>query len=540
MDISDINLPGLISVIVFYVVILLVGILAAKCVKYKDTDTSKSEQSVLAGRSLHGVIGTLTMIATAVGGGFINGTSESIINFGGLAWTISPFAICVGLTLGGLIYAGRMRDRQYVTMLQPMVENFGRLPAFLVYLASLAGDLFWTASILNALGSTISVIIGLNRLISILVSAGVTVLYTMIGQMISVAYTDVVQLFFIAVGLVIAIPFLYLNDSVGNVSETSDVWIGSIDKTRAVAWVDLAIAMILGTIPWQSYFQRVLSVRSVKEAKILSIIAGFGSLLFAVPPFLIGVFSTATDWSNVSITSGLNPVAANVSSMVLPLMIHEFTPLPVAIIVLGAICGAVMSSVDSSILGSSSMFTHHIYKPIFRRKAGDTELMWIQRVAIFFIGAAATAMSIYVDTIWGLFVLAADIVFVIVLPQLTCSLFLSKTNGYGAILAFFAGTVLRLGAGEQSLNFQPFIFYPYYDYETNEQLFPYRVFAFVISTFVLIVFSYIMRSVFKCGCLPNSWDKFNVLEHGSVKYDLSKDNPLFTMETFTDSSYRVR
>ncbi|ESO93740.1 hypothetical protein LOTGIDRAFT_104920 [Lottia gigantea] len=538
----DLNIPGIISIGVFYLVILLVGILAARFVKYKDKDNinnTTSELTVVAGRSLHGIVGTFTMIATAVGGGFINGTSESIAK-DGLAWTISPFAICIGLILGGLIYAGRMRDRQYITMLQPILENFGRLPAFLVYLATLTGDLFWTASILNALGTTISVIIGLDVLTSILVSAGVTVLYTMIGQMISVAYTDLVQLFFIALGLILAIPFAMLNDAVGNIGETSSQWLGSIEPMASIAWVDLAIAMILGTIPWQSYFQRVLAVRSVKEAKVLSVLAGFGSLLFAVPPFLIGIISTSADWRNVSITSGINPANTSQSSMILPLVINEFTPAPVAIIGLGAVCGAVMSSMDSSILGSSSMFTHHVYKPILRKNAGDTELIWIQRIFIFIIGAGATAISLYVDTIWGLFVLAADIVFVIVLPQLTCSLFFSDLNGYGAVMAFIAGVVLRIGAGESTLGLSPFIYYPLYDYERGEQGFPFRVLAFVASTVTLVLVSYLFRLIFKCGCLPTWMDPFNILEHGSVKYDLSKENPMFHMETFTDSIYRPR
>ena len=51
-------------------------------------------------------------------------------------------------------------------------------------------------------GTSLSVVVGLTVDTAILVSAGVTVLYTMIGQMISVAYTDVLQLLFITLGLV--------------------------------------------------------------------------------------------------------------------------------------------------------------------------------------------------------------------------------------------------------------------------------------------------------------------------------------------------
>ena len=50
------------------------------------------------------------------------------------------------------MYARRMREKKYVTMLDPIQETFGRLTTVLVYLASLCGDVLWTAAILSALG----------------------------------------------------------------------------------------------------------------------------------------------------------------------------------------------------------------------------------------------------------------------------------------------------------------------------------------------------------------------------------------------------
>ena len=41
-----------------------------------------------------------------------------------------------------------------MTMLDPVQEQYGRVVVFLVYLATLCGDVFWTSSILSALGKT--------------------------------------------------------------------------------------------------------------------------------------------------------------------------------------------------------------------------------------------------------------------------------------------------------------------------------------------------------------------------------------------------
>ena len=48
--------------------------------------------------------------------------------------------------------------------------------------------------------------------------------------------------------------------------------------------------------------------------------------------------------------------------------------------------------------------------------------------------------------------MAADIIFVIMLPQLVCVLFFSFSNTYGAFAGFFTGLVLRIGAGESYLS----------------------------------------------------------------------------------------
>ena len=49
----------------------------------------------------------------------------------------------------------------------------------------------------------------------------------------------------------------------------------------------------LGSIPWQAYFQRVLSVYTSSQAVVLSVVGAFGALVFAVPSVLIGAVATS-------------------------------------------------------------------------------------------------------------------------------------------------------------------------------------------------------------------------------------------------------
>lgn len=52
------------------------------------------------------------------------------------------------------------------------------------------------------LGATLSVIVDINIKMSVVISALIAIFYTLVGGLYSVAYTDVVQLFCIFVGLV--------------------------------------------------------------------------------------------------------------------------------------------------------------------------------------------------------------------------------------------------------------------------------------------------------------------------------------------------
>lgn len=95
-----------------------------------------------------------------------------------------------------------MREREYVTMLDPFQEKYGARMGGLLYLPALMGEIFWSGAILSALGATVSVVLGLDRLTSVIASACIAIFYTLLGGLYSVAYTDVIQLICIFVGLV--------------------------------------------------------------------------------------------------------------------------------------------------------------------------------------------------------------------------------------------------------------------------------------------------------------------------------------------------
>ena len=106
------------------------------------------------------------------------------------------------LSLGGLFFARIMRDKGYVTMLDPLQEKYSNWMGGILYIPAFLGETMWTAAILGALGATLSVILDMDIDLAVIISALIAIGYTFFGGLYSVAYTDVVQLICIFFGLV--------------------------------------------------------------------------------------------------------------------------------------------------------------------------------------------------------------------------------------------------------------------------------------------------------------------------------------------------
>ncbi|EDO44300.1 predicted protein, partial [Nematostella vectensis] len=496
---------GVVGIVVFYIVILVLGLWAAR--RRKEGE----EETMLAGRSIGLFVGTFTMTATWVGGGYINGTAEMVYT-STLVWAQAPWGYALSLVIGGLVFAKIMRKREYFTMLDPFQEKYGVRMGGLLYIPALMGEIFWTGAILSALGATVSVVIGLGQELSVIVSACIAIFYTLIGGLYSVAYTDVIQLVCIFIGLWLSIPFALTHDAVTDISVTATAdasgWIGEF-PVQPGPWIDFALLLTFGGIPWQVYFQRVLSCKTVNASRNLSLAAAVGCIIMAIPAVIIGAIGKSTGNRLYPFASNYLTLCIELSHfqgpLVLPMVLRHLTPNYIAFFGLGAVSAAVMSSADSSVLSAASMFSHNIYKMIFRQKATQRELLWVMRLAIFLVGAIATIMALVVESVYTLWFLCGDVVYVTLFPQLCCVIFFHDTNTYGSFTGFILGILLRVLGGEPALKIPVIIKFPYYN-ETDGQLFPFRTLSMVCAFVTILAVSYLARLLFHKGVLPLSAD----------------------------------
>ncbi|XP_015265762.1 PREDICTED: high affinity choline transporter 1-like [Gekko japonicus] len=517
------NIGGLVGLIVFYLITLATGLWASRKSK-KETRENPSEVAIVGNRNMNFWVGLFTATATWVGGAYVNGTAEIVyLPSRGLVWVQAPAGFALALLIGGLFFVNPMRSKNYLTMMDPIQEAYGNMMGSLLFIPPLIADVFWFAAVLASLGATMKVILDIQGYLAIIISACTVILYTLLGGLYSVAYTDVIQLVFIMASLWICIPFAMTNFATESISYTvahnvfQAPWVGKIETQDIGRWLDDFLYLVLGAIPWQTYFQRILSASSTKQARLISYFSGMGCFMLAIPSVLIGAVAASTDWNQTRY--GLpTPNDRGESALILPLVLRYLCPTYVSIGGLGAIAAAVMSSGDSALLSASSMFAHNIYRKILRKKATEKDVLWVMRASMVVFGALAAALAFYSHSIYDLWFLGGELVYTLLFPQLCCALFIPHTNTYGSAAGFFFGFLLRLLAGESSLKIPPLICYPGCSLVDGVyvQRFPFKTVTMLVGLLTIISVSYLAAFVFKRNLLPHKWDVCHLIKDDSV------------------------
>uniref|UniRef100_A0A8C8RPB3 High affinity choline transporter 1 n=1 Tax=Pelusios castaneus TaxID=367368 RepID=A0A8C8RPB3_9SAUR len=514
------NIPGLVALTVFYAATLATGLWASWKSKKDQKNRNPSEMVIVGSRNMNFFIGLFTATATWVGGAYINGIAETVyLPTRGLVWVQAPIGFALSLVVGGLFFVNPMRSKNYVTMMDPLQETYGNAIGILLFIPPLIGDIFWFAAILASLGATMKVILDIRGYLAIIISACIVIFYTLLGGLYSVAYTDVIQLIFITLSLWICVPFALLNSATESIYYTAAQevyrapWIGKVQTEYLGRWLDDFLYLVLGSIPWQTYFQRVLSASSPRQARLISYLSGLGSFFMAIPSVLIGAVAASTDWNQTSY--GLpTPVERGESAMILPFVLHYLCPTYISIGGLGAIAAAVMSSADSALLSASSLFAHNIYRKILRKEASESEVLWMMRASMVVFGTAAAGLAFLSNSVYDLWFLSGELVYALLFPQLCCVLFIPNTNTYGSAAGFLFGFLLRLLAGEPSLKIPPVIHYPGCSLVDGVyiQLFPFKTFTMLLTLGTIVAFSYLAAFLFKRNILPHKWDVCRIIK----------------------------
>ncbi|HUH42769.1 MAG TPA: sodium/proline symporter PutP [Sulfurimonas sp.] len=224
---------------------------------------------------------------------------------------------------------------------------------------------------------------------ALIVGSVIIVSYTFLGGYNAVSWTDFIQGILMMLALVIT-PIVVLYD-IGGVVEAIKV-IELYDSDKLDIFRGSSIIGIISLLAWGlGYFGqphilvRFMSIRDENEmhrAKAIGIswmgISILGSLS-------VGFFGFVYVVANGVDLQDSEKIFITLSQLLFNPWITGF--------LLAAILAAIMSTIDSQLLVSSSVLTRDIYNALLRKDASDKELVWVGRVTVILIAVIAWYIS---------------------------------------------------------------------------------------------------------------------------------------------------
>ena len=422
-------------VIAYLLVTIAIGLYAAKRVK-------NSADFAIAGRKLPLAMIVTTTFATWFGSETVLGIPAKFVNSGLNGVVEDPFGAGTCLILVGIFFAGRLYRMNLMTISDYYRERFGRTVEVVCSLIIMLSYLGWVSAQGTALGLVFNVLS--DGAISIPVGMVIGVVsilaYTLFGGMWSVAITDFIQMIILVVGLAILAVFA------GNLA-------GGADKVVALAaskdlfkfWPEpsfkdmvfffaAAITMMLGSIPQQDVFQRVMSANSESAATKGPVIGGVFYILFAfVPMFLVAS-------ALIIMPEQTAALLKEDPQKVLPTLVLTQMPFVMQVLFFGALLSAIKSTASATLLAPSVTFVENIWRQ-FQPHMGDRQELRTMRITVLVFSALVLLYAIRMQgtSIYEMVSGAYQVTLVGAFVPLVFGLYWSKATTQGAIFSIVLG-----------------------------------------------------------------------------------------------------
>lgn len=469
------------SIFILYMVAMLsVGYYFLR--KNKNTD-----DYYVGGRRMGSLHVGLSVVATDVGGGFSIGLG-GLGFIMGIAGSWMLFTGLIGAWISAVFLIPRVRmlsDKINLHTFPQIFEQFyNPKVALLAGFISAIGYMGFTSSqILAGAKLASATFIDLDLQTALLIMGVIAVVYTVMGGLKAVIYTDTIQWIILMVGLIfIGIPLSY--NAIGGLSAIKETLPSEFLSFQNVSWqklINWGVTIIPIWFVGMTLYQRIYSTRNKKEAQRAWFYAGlFEWPVMAMMGVLLGLFSRVGLENGMFTELGYNTLESIDSEMGLPLLLRSVLPVGLMGLMMSAYFSAIMSTADSCLMASSGNVLTDILDKIFDFKDKPNKVLRISQLLTFIIGGSALLLALTMQNVLDLMLYSyAFMVSGLFIPILG-ALFWKKSSSIAAFWSMLigGGTTLILTETETNLLF---------DLDPN-------IFGITGSLIIFVAFSYLFPS----------------------------------------------
>ena len=427
-------------VFAYLLVTIAIGLWAAKRVK-------TSADFAVAGRHLPLALIVTTTFATWFGAETVLGIPAKFAEGGLGAIVEDPFGAGFCLILVGMFFAAKLYRMTLLTISDYYRARYGRWVEVVCSIIIIVSYLGWVSAQVTALGLVFNLLSG--GAISIpmgMVLGTVSILaYTLFGGMWSVAITDFIQMIILVVGLLVIAAFASSMaggaDKVIDLAASKDLFKFWPEPSahEILFFIAAAITMMLGSIPQQDVFQRVMSAKDIKAATRGPVIGGALYILFAFVPLFLVTSALIIMPEQAQELIGDDP------QKVLPTLVLEHMPFVMQVLFFGALLSALKSTASATLLAPSVTFTENIWRQ-FKPRMSDREELRDMRIATLGFSALVLAYAIAMEgtPIYEMVSSAYQVPLVGAFIPLLAGLYWKRATTQGAIFSTVLGLLTWL------------------------------------------------------------------------------------------------
>ncbi len=413
-----------IIVILYLLGILMVGIWAGKGV-------NNLTQFSVAGRSFKSMVIFATLSASFIGGGFSMGNAEKVFLFG----IVNIFALW-GFSLKEILVASFIAPRMdayqsAISVGDIMGVHYGREAKIITGIFAVILCAGILGAQVGAIGYIFNVFLNIPQIYGILIGCGIVIIYSTVGGMRSVVFTDVVQFIVLSIG--IPVTFVIGLNKVGGISAvkaavppTHFTFLGGY-KT-VLTFLSLFLTFVLGETLVPPYVQRLLLAENTRHTRNGTLWSG----LFSIPFF--------------AITGGIGLIALTLKpdldpNLSMPFVIKEVLPVGLCGVVIAGVLSIVMSSADSFLNAASVSFINDVVSPLSKTRISTRQELFAVRFINLFVGVVSVIFAIKIKSILDILIYSYNFWSPIVLVPLVAAIMGIKATRKSFFIGSLAGVL---------------------------------------------------------------------------------------------------